>query len=391
MLLALGSGVAILLAAIAFKPDAAVPKLVHDTLQILAYVTGGLLSIYGLLVAIALGAASAQFVRRFGSRLEFQSPVRVRLERDGTRPEPAGKAEGRIAILEERVRTQEKDNVQLASNVETQRRAAIDWKRRTEQLRSALDFAVTWLYRRQNWGPGLSHDGKYNEPAPADIWGNQKYEQLGVADIPYEPPPRVPVEPGWEPPETAAGTTIRGPIKVTGVRSTVSDVTRESDGAVVYPSVCFVYADFAAVGNDTDYTQVAAFISVYRYATETPLLSNIEGIWADPPNAKLRQHDFSANGLSHSLNLIAKPTSEWGMFAFGSSSLEHAAFLDPDLRVNPSAAFPPPSTQYPTKNLIKVELRARNYLQSFWFLVIHEGTGHDPVAISLDMLRPPVE
>jgi hypothetical protein len=67
-----------------------------------------------------------------------------------------------------------------------------------DRLRRAVDIAITWLYRRQNWA-GLSHDGKYSEPAPDSTWGQQKYGQLGLAGLLYEPAAEVPVEPGFEP------------------------------------------------------------------------------------------------------------------------------------------------------------------------------------------------
>ena len=72
----------------------------------------------------------------------------------------------------------------------------------SERLRRAVDIAITWLYRRQNWA-GLSHDGKYSEPAPNSTWGQQKYGQLGLAGLLFEPPAEVPVEPGWEPDDEA--------------------------------------------------------------------------------------------------------------------------------------------------------------------------------------------
>jgi hypothetical protein len=68
----------------------------------------------------------------------------------------------------------------------------------SQRLQRAVNIAITWLYRRQNWA-GLSHDGRYSEPAPESTWGQQKYGQLGLAGLLYQPPAEVPAEPGWEP------------------------------------------------------------------------------------------------------------------------------------------------------------------------------------------------
>jgi hypothetical protein len=72
-----------------------------------------------------------------------------------------------------------------------------------EPLRHAVDTTTTWLYRRQNWGPGLSHEGKFSDPAPWDIWTRQKYDDLGLR-ISYDPPKQVLPEPRWTPPEENA-------------------------------------------------------------------------------------------------------------------------------------------------------------------------------------------
>jgi hypothetical protein len=65
-----------------------------------------------------------------------------------------------------------------------------------EAIRRALAIAVTWLYRRHNWA-GLTEDGRTSEAAPEDIWAREKYRQLGVPDLAFEPPDLVPVEPGF--------------------------------------------------------------------------------------------------------------------------------------------------------------------------------------------------
>jgi hypothetical protein len=62
------------------------------------------------------------------------------------------------------------------------------------QYRTALDTAVTWLYRRVNW-EGLSHDGRNSEPAPA-AYGRDAYRRLNVSGE-YEPPAMVMPEAGF--------------------------------------------------------------------------------------------------------------------------------------------------------------------------------------------------
>ena len=77
--------------------------------------------------------------------------------------------------------------------------ALTGWEHDRARLRRAVDIAITWLYRRANWS-GLSPDGRFVEPAPADIWAKDKYKQLDLEPLPYEPPQHVAHEPGWEPP-----------------------------------------------------------------------------------------------------------------------------------------------------------------------------------------------
>lgn len=70
---------------------------------------------------------------------------------------------------------------------------------RERVLRRGVDVLITWLYRRENWH-GLSHDGRYAEPAPEDIWGSKKYQDLELEGLEYRPPRIVPPEPGFAPP-----------------------------------------------------------------------------------------------------------------------------------------------------------------------------------------------
>jgi hypothetical protein len=77
-------------------------------------------------------------------------------------------------------------------------RARKEIKEREGILHKALDTAITWLYRRENWD-GLSEDGRNTEPAPKDIWADGKYAQLGLNGVGYQPPQTIPPEPGFTP------------------------------------------------------------------------------------------------------------------------------------------------------------------------------------------------
>jgi hypothetical protein len=71
--------------------------------------------------------------------------------------------------------------------------------RQADMTRTAVDFLITWLYRRQNWH-GLSPDGRSFEPAPRE-WAEKKYVELGLNGLHYGPPRQIPGEPGFTPPE----------------------------------------------------------------------------------------------------------------------------------------------------------------------------------------------
>jgi hypothetical protein len=89
---------------------------------------------------------------------------------------------------------------ELAEEREDARRQAVEGSRK---LRRALDMTITWLYRRANWD-GLTSDGRYQEPAPAKIWADRKYAELGLSGVAYEPPERVEPEPGFSPANLSA-------------------------------------------------------------------------------------------------------------------------------------------------------------------------------------------
>jgi hypothetical protein len=89
---------------------------------------------------------------------------------------------------------------------------------REERMRAAIDTAITWLYRRQNWGPGLSDDAKFSEPAPYDTWVKGKYEQLDLSDMQYKPPRTIGREKGFTPPD---------PSDVEGLRAALERKTVE--------------------------------------------------------------------------------------------------------------------------------------------------------------------
>ena len=82
------------------------------------------------------------------------------------------------------------------SNAATAEARPVPW----ETLRDAIDTAMTWLYRREEWH-GLTDDGKQSEGA-WDVWVAPKWSALGLKDLPYTKPVRtVGGEPGFTAPK----------------------------------------------------------------------------------------------------------------------------------------------------------------------------------------------
>jgi hypothetical protein len=148
------------------------------------------LVVHGLLSILILLYRSGRLAWAYTHLVRFQSPVYLVLPGSPERP-PAPNGVGATGSL-----TVIPGAPRQGLTIDEALRG---WESDRTRLRKALDTALTWLYRRQNW-LGLSHDGRFSEPAPADIWGSKKYHELGLDPLPYEPPTQVPVEPGWQPP-----------------------------------------------------------------------------------------------------------------------------------------------------------------------------------------------
>jgi hypothetical protein len=177
-----------------------VPRLQNNAgesaLVFLAQAAGVVLLVYGALMVASLVFRSAEFARRTGRRLRLQWPVRVL-------PDP-NVADAEAQPLRGQIVPTGEVAVALIPGAPrsdlTASQALAGWANDRGRLRRALDIAITWLYRRENW-EHLSHEGRYTEAAPGPIWGERKYEQLGVIGLAYEPPNQVGVEPDWMPRE----------------------------------------------------------------------------------------------------------------------------------------------------------------------------------------------
>jgi hypothetical protein len=158
----------------------------------LVIVAGVALVVHGILSILILLYRSGRLAWAYSHLVRFRSPVYVAKPGDtDDRPQPDGlRMTGSVAAT----LTPGAPRPGL-----TLEEALRGWQRDRGRLRQALDIAITWLYRREHWA-GLSHDGKFSEAAPAGIWGDKKYKDLGLEPLVYAPPPQVPVEPGWTPP-----------------------------------------------------------------------------------------------------------------------------------------------------------------------------------------------
>jgi hypothetical protein len=124
----------------------------------------------------------------------------ITTQRDSALAEAQATRERAIAaeFRAEMARVQAQEGERERAEVEERLQAA---QGALNRFRRALDIAITWLYRRQNWS-GLSSDTRNKEPGPADMWGTTKYSELGLDEFPFEPPKAVIAEPGWQPPLT---------------------------------------------------------------------------------------------------------------------------------------------------------------------------------------------
>lgn len=103
------------------------------------------------------------------------------------------------AVLRRKWEEAERRAADSEARLVEERRARGEVRERSDLLHRATDILITWLYRRENWH-GLTAEGQSAESAPWDIWAKQKYDQLGLNGVSYQPPDSVAGEPGFLPP-----------------------------------------------------------------------------------------------------------------------------------------------------------------------------------------------